>query len=903
MPRNEEFNILLKLKDFASKGLRSVIDLLDTIKSMSLDNVTRGLKSIGTTHASETRERIKREKEAQKAAIAANQKVLDASRREFNEKKALGEATFQSRIKTLQDELQIETLSAAQRRRLEEELSRRRVQLNRQTYKELNNLSKGFRLNLLAEAAVFDIAFQRIKSVLGGVVNIAKEAESAEAAINAISGQAAPALREELLSMSKEGFGAYSELIRGAQQLLLSGTATDDVVDTLRSISIITRTAGGDTKAAIRAVSQIATATKLRGQEALQLWNAMIPISRLLQKSLGKTGEEVENLQREGLITFPMVVKALTDGAREGTNFANAFKQILETSARGSEVLRQGAYEAFAVSLKEFITPAVVLLNRSLARLFNTLADLPKSGKLALVVISTLTAGLVGLGSIVRALAFLGIPALIKSIYALSLAIGSALFPLAAITAGITATVIVARKISPEFRKATGSLKAFINQVDNLIKRDSRFRNFWNKLKANIISTANESDLNVLKLQLEAVNEQIDELSNKKAPTNLAGFLSDTLFTGGAATEQNIQALIKQRKNIIDRINKVRLGGSSSSTESAREKEIQREKLDALLELQEKFSDKISETNDLTRSQELEKEIDHYKKLFNAKKAFLSDSARAQVEHNIAMLELEKRQIDFDEMALNQRIEFDRRRQLVRGEVSKAELDLINERIALIHHQLSEEEMSISTRKRLTREIIDLEVRSVDLVQNRNRQYYSQEATEVEDLSRQKISTQERFTQYTLQAAHKHKGDMQAVSRETANSIIKDQKKQVIAFVDIEAAKIAQWAALNLFTNPFLAVPALGAAASASAGIRQLVDNIVPFADGGIVMPTPGGTIAQIGEAGRAEAVIPLGTPTADKMLGGNQNITVVNNTYLDGKLIAKEVSKQTKVLNRKGQL
>lgn len=40
--------------------------------------------------------------------------------------------------------------------------------------------------------------------------------------------------------------------------------------------------------------------------------------------------------------------------------------------------------------------------------------------------------------------------------------------------------------------------------------------------------------------------------------------------------------------------------------------------------------------------------------------------------------------------------------------------------------------------------------------------------------------------------------------------------------------------------------------------VGNFIDNILPFAEGGIVNPKPGGTIARIGEAGEAEAVIPL---------------------------------------------
>lgn len=54
------------------------------------------------------------------------------------------------------------------------------------------------------------------------------------------------------------------------------------------------------------------------------------------------------------------------------------------------------------------------------------------------------------------------------------------------------------------------------------------------------------------------------------------------------------------------------------------------------------------------------------------------------------------------------------------------------------------------------------------------------------------------------------------------------------------------------------------------------LDNNVatPFAEGGIVLPRPGGTLAQIGEAGQAEAVIPL--DRLETMMGKGSGTTVI---------------------------
>lgn len=65
----------------------------------------------------------------------------------------------------------------------------------------------------------------------------------------------------------------------------------------------------------------------------------------------------------------------------------------------------------------------------------------------------------------------------------------------------------------------------------------------------------------------------------------------------------------------------------------------------------------------------------------------------------------------------------------------------------------------------------------------------------------------------------------------------------------------------------------------------------VKLAEGGIVMPRPGGTLATIGEAGQAEAVIPL-----DKlrgMTGGGVNVTIQGNVGWDPNTVADIIARK----------
>jgi hypothetical protein len=71
--------------------------------------------------------------------------------------------------------------------------------------------------------------------------------------------------------------------------------------------------------------------------------------------------------------------------------------------------------------------------------------------------------------------------------------------------------------------------------------------------------------------------------------------------------------------------------------------------------------------------------------------------------------------------------------------------------------------------------------------------------------------------------------------------------------------------------------------------------NIPRLAEGGIVMPRPGGVIANLAEAGKPEAVIPL-----DRLgsFGGGRNISITVNAGIGtdgtrvGQLIVDEIKK-----------
>lgn len=98
-------------------------------------------------------------------------------------------------------------------------------------------------------------------------------------------------------------------------------------------------------------------------------------------------------------------------------------------------------------------------------------------------------------------------------------------------------------------------------------------------------------------------------------------------------------------------------------------------------------------------------------------------------------------------------------------------------------------------------------------------------------------------------------------------------KAAAITQIAIETP-VAVSKALSAFPPPFSFVAAGLVGAAMAAQAAQIAG--VPLAEGGIVMPRPGGTQATIGEAGQAEAVIPLDR-MGDFGLGGGGGVTIIS--------------------------
>jgi hypothetical protein len=114
----------------------------------------------------------------------------------------------------------------------------------------------------------------------------------------------------------------------------------------------------------------------------------------------------------------------------------------------------------------------------------------------------------------------------------------------------------------------------------------------------------------------------------------------------------------------------------------------------------------------------------------------------------------------------------------------------------------------------------------------------------------------------------------------------------------ITAEKTAQAAAASII-NPIAAVAGMVAAAAAITFIASAALKKPKMAKGGIVVPSPGGTDVTVGEAGSAEAIIPLNSPKAGEMLGINRPTQPSFNTSAITDAIATLSNTVSNLVNR----
>ncbi len=155
------------------------------------------------------------------------------------------------------------------------------------------------------------------------------------------------------------------EIVQATRTLLGSNIALKDVVATTKMLGDVSAGSGADLKSLAVVYGQVAGMTKLQGQDAMQFVSNGIPIWALLQKTTGKSIDQLRDLGTKGQISFDLVKKALTQATQENGMYYQATEKLSKSLGGLYSTLKGSVNKAFgelgsemvkAINLQELIT-------------------------------------------------------------------------------------------------------------------------------------------------------------------------------------------------------------------------------------------------------------------------------------------------------------------------------------------------------------------------------------------------------------------------------------------------------------------------------------------------------------------------------------------------------------------
>lgn len=233
-------------------------------------------------------------------------------------------------------------------------------------------------------ADISDKAFSFSRSVavmstgLGGIgvkaIKSAADFETLGIQLEILTGSAEKGknLFQELSKYSAETPFELPEIVKSTRTLLGSNIALKDVISTTKMLGDVAAGSGANLENLAVVYGQVAGATKLQGQDAMQFISNGIPIWALLQKTTGKTITQLKEMGSKGLISFDMVNKALKKSTEEAGMYYLATDKLSKSLGGMFSTLKDNINLAFA-NLGNEIVKVIELKN--LIKEINTFAD------------------------------------------------------------------------------------------------------------------------------------------------------------------------------------------------------------------------------------------------------------------------------------------------------------------------------------------------------------------------------------------------------------------------------------------------------------------------------------------------------------------------------------------------
>ena len=191
-----------------------------------------------------------------------------------------------------------------------------------------------------------------------------------------------------------------AQTAKAAQDLLIYGTAVDDIIPTLKMMGDITLGNADRMGRFALAYNQMLGKGKLMAQEQNQMTEAAVPIVDIVLAHLGLTREAYEAMREEGLLTATDVKDALFAATQAGGQFYNGMARTMETyqgqTQRAAEIGNKTAGKMFKPFFDVYKSDVLPQLTQTLENIYNwaeanqdTLSGLAESlGKIATFALS-----------------------------------------------------------------------------------------------------------------------------------------------------------------------------------------------------------------------------------------------------------------------------------------------------------------------------------------------------------------------------------------------------------------------------------------------------------------------------------------------------------------------------------
>ena len=140
-------------------------------------------------------------------------------------------------------------------------------------------------------------------------------------------------LLDDIVEFARVSPFVTQQLVNYSQQLLGVGMNASKIVPLLTDVGNVVASVGGDTNNMSRVLftlTQIQTIGRLTGQDAMQLQSGLVPITKMVANSIGKTTAEVRKMMEQGQISSEMVFTAINQaGAKVPGAMDNAVRTII----------------------------------------------------------------------------------------------------------------------------------------------------------------------------------------------------------------------------------------------------------------------------------------------------------------------------------------------------------------------------------------------------------------------------------------------------------------------------------------------------------------------------------------------------------------------------------------------